>query len=121
MNITITINDDKEIKVEQVNGSQNELVSKNILSTKPITIGKPILIYEYELANLLLSKGFKMKNIAFSKKEGEEGNFVFFFYRVKEIKEICYLWNKEKNKVFEKQGQESDLQSLQTDTIEVQE
>ena len=46
MNINITINDGNQVTVEQEN-------------TKKKTIGKPIFVYEFELANHLLFKGFK--------------------------------------------------------------
>lgn len=68
MNITITINEDKEVKVEKVQPDN-----------KPKIFGKPFCIRDMELANYLLDRGFSIQNIAYSDKPCKDG-MAYFFY-----------------------------------------
>ncbi len=78
MNINITINDDKQVIVEQEN-------------QKKKTIGKPIFVYEFELANHLLFEGFQIRKILPNIKTNE--GFIFSFLNVEGIKHEMKKWN----------------------------
>lgn len=78
MNITIAINDGNQVTVEQEN------IKKKI-------IGKPILVYEYELANHLLIEGFILRKILPNTKTNE--GYVFSFHNTEGIKHKMKRWN----------------------------
>lgn len=91
MNITITINDDKEIIVQPEKENQ----------IKQITTGKTIVIYKYELANHLLSKGFSIKKIKPNTITNE--GLIFLFYSEKGIRKEINRWNWESKKQEQKE------------------
>lgn len=78
MNISITINDDNQVIVEQEN-------------SKKRTIGKPVLVFELELANYLLSKEYSMRKILPNTNTNE--GLIFSFHNVEGIKQEMKKWN----------------------------
>jgi len=106
--ITIIIENDKEnlVKVEQ-----EEQTSK----TKPKTKGKPVFVYEIELANYLLAKGYIMRKILPNNKTNE--GFVFSFHNTGNIRKTMKKWNRERNqKVDEFLKEIEDLPITEDDT-----
>lgn len=78
MNISITINDDNHVIVEQEN-------------SKKKTIGKPVMVFELELANYLLSKEYSIRRIL--PNTNIDGALVFSFHNVEGIKQEMKKWN----------------------------
>lgn len=80
MNITIKINDDKEIIMQPEKENQ---------SIKKRTRKKPVSVWEYELANHLLQNGFMMKKIYY-----RDNGFLFSFYNTEDIKNEMKKWSR---------------------------
>lgn len=102
MNITIKINDDKEIIMQPEKENQN---------IKQVTTGKTLVIYKYELANHLLSKGFSIKKIKPNTITNE--GLIFIFYSGKGIKREINRWNWESKK----QEQQEEIITEEGDKI----
>lgn len=105
MNITIKINDDKEIIMQPEKENQ---------SIKKMTVGKPVFIYGYELANHLINKGFSIKKIMPNNISNE--GLIFSFHNVKGIENEIKKWSRKKYNQMDEQ-QEDEIITEEGDMI----
>ena len=106
MNITIKINDDREIIMEPEKENHN---------TKKMTVGKPVFIYGYELANQLIFKGFSIKKIMPNNISNE--GLIFSFYNVKGIENEIKKWSRKKYNQIDDEQQEEIIITEEGDKI----